>query len=115
MPDTIILDPDCYRADTFIDIGERKGEHLRRLIDSGIIEPASDEVMARLVTRSRVGMKSGAQWGPGSYVAKQDATFYVMVEGFNLGHLELAIRRMYDQDTERKRQDLFSRLDSTLA
>jgi hypothetical protein len=114
MPETIILDRDCYRADSFIDIGEHKGAHLSRLLAAGIIEPATLQLLERLATRSRVGMKSGATWGSGSYVAEQAATFYVMAEGFNLGHLELAIRRMYEQDIQSKRDDLFARLDGAM-
>lgn len=110
--DTIVIIQGA-RAERYFEIGD-DGKNLDRLIAAGIIRPATDAELERLSRLHAVYYARGGQWGSGEYVLNNADKFYTLVEDFNFGHLDLAIRRMLDKQREAKRQDLFNRIDGTL-
>jgi hypothetical protein len=109
LPTIVIADADGYTADTYIETGSNA---LQRMIDGGVIRPASGEDIDRIASRERVGYPtSGANWGTGQYVIERADHLYVTQHGFNLGHVEIARRRIAQQQIDAQRADLFARID----
>lgn len=108
---TIIMDHDGHSADSHTDIGDGR-RHLDVLLGSGVIREADEEDRKRLASRKSVSMGHGATWGDGEYLLGKADKLYVLDSEYNLGHLALAIKRLYKQDIERKRQSLYAKLDA---
>ena len=106
---TIVI-TDGYSADRYIEIGDDNC-NLGRLLEAGIIRAATVTDIARLAARKHVSYRHGGHWGSGAYVVETADALYVMNDGFNLGHLELAIRRMQEQQRQDKLDDLYNRID----
>jgi hypothetical protein len=108
MVDAIIMSADGYTATRLL-----ADDRTERLVEGGVIRPAVEADRKRLASRTRVSYpRSGACWGDGNYVLAEADKLYVTDNGFNLGHVELARKRMYEQEVvAAKRSDLFARID----
>lgn len=100
-----------WSVERYIEIGDDK-QNLGRLIDAGIIREATQADLDNLAAKERISYRHGGAYGSGAYVIESADQIFVMQDGFNLGHLDLAIRRMMDQQRQAKLDDLYTRLDS---